>query len=1335
MRVDGCCCAPLWRLAVVVLCGLCFASASLPADPSILGVEPSRFEDAVARGLAIGDFQELNDLIRNAVVILPDTESTSLFLDLYLTNIRCTNFQVGDIIVRHIVQNKQTLTVQVDINQLDTVCTTDYEYYTFLFFGSGTAQITSSGNEALTSTVFSSPNFDYYAPLSSTLQSCEPVISLDDVVFEGGGLSIIPEGVEGLLRGLVARQAQRVLCEVLTSLSTTRLVEILRRNRAILADFTGGPPVDPIALERELERKRHPKLLSMTERETSTGKWFQVALEEVVNYLSAEVDDPDATRLSGKDMRLNVLLRQFLDDRAYVVDMSDLPIENGGVLYQGHDQLTETTITLDAVKLLGLDTFTMFKPVYAIGNLTLQTELSWDRLGFEFTLVIDIKPSTKEDSIISNPGSTNVVETVKVSFGFENLEGVASLLLAIDQDSLESLELGALMSGQRSIVACMLSTIFDVEFSNLSVEVGNVQPPTLDGFVSTGIDRVVTRAVDAAFAMYEGALLRAAPGFFQSAVKSIVNSQIANITATYGAIEDCVALEVPPAEFSGGFVDLRDLLLPAEESTSVGGSGLEPYGDLISNVVPIVEERLLSNGDDGTPKINGMLRPVTESQSGVVGTLTFPNEFLNLTRHGIWEPLVEKFAISLSHFTLENVDTLSQPLSLVRPTNSTILSNRMNFGPVEEHPLSGTVRLGLAVEGNESPLSMRNLVDVKMSVPSSAVSLDYLVQIKEKELLRFPLRDLSNIHCWLAAIPVPEVDVFGNLLDEPRGVQLTSVVAALSQTKFDVRCVSCTSPGGEALPEIMTALEDTQLVAKLEDRIDRVIEDLLLGYWEGLDVHTLLSSAPRQCPHSPYFVEGETENYFKLPGFPTLSKDSLETLVIVGALLAECSLIVVSKSHLLLPSKPRDPLSSQFSLVVPEYARLLDWTDLGSSVGSWAESVLEETREYLRSNATSDGDLKANTLVREKLLDEEGKMTVAIDGVSFESQGLMASLDGFHVMGLDSLSEIEVLLPMSPQTLQHRLRFQNITFVAEAKIQAEGSEEILRVVYSLEDVAILLTTFVAIDLEPLGDIKMGSVLDLDNVLPCLFSRFYDFDLPQLLVTADRVVDPVIQGFVDPEFLSDASESLTELFDRFRSDLKAAIPKVFDITVREVFNAMLEVYRKGERKVCQYAPGTPSSEFIDFRDLLLSPEGSKEFGGGGLSPYGDAFQTVFDLFNSKVGDFNASNTSSINDLLITPLTESQSNSSGMVEYAGIVLNTNGTIQLAGLNARMRFVVSDAKMENLDTVGKPLDLLQPVRDSPNTLRNSVGVGVGGRPLKLKAKVLIEVSDDGKWILSNW
>ena len=69
--------------------------------------------------------------------------------------------------------------------------------------------------------------------------------------------------------------------------------------------------------------------------------------------------------------------------------------------------MTQTTIVVDRVKLIGLDSFTRFDPFeMPTGKYTLQTGMAWEYLALEIDATVTIRPSTLDDSIIVDSAGT-----------------------------------------------------------------------------------------------------------------------------------------------------------------------------------------------------------------------------------------------------------------------------------------------------------------------------------------------------------------------------------------------------------------------------------------------------------------------------------------------------------------------------------------------------------------------------------------------------------------------------------------------------------------------------------------------------------------------------------------------------------------------------------------------------------------------------------------------------------------------------------------------------------------------------------------------------------------
>ena len=164
-------------------------------------------------------------------------------------------------------------------------------------------------------------------------------------------------------------------------------------------------------------------------------------------------------------------------------------------------QTTETIIELTNVRLVGLDTINRFDSLERAGNHTLFNHFSWEHLDVEMDFDLTIKPSSKDDSVIG--GSDEVVEEqMTITAGINEIDVDFHLLLAADKAKVGGMHIGSFFNTS-TILPCVLDTIHHVEVAGFAVETKSIDIPTLSGFISPGIDRVMTNAADALFNMYE----------------------------------------------------------------------------------------------------------------------------------------------------------------------------------------------------------------------------------------------------------------------------------------------------------------------------------------------------------------------------------------------------------------------------------------------------------------------------------------------------------------------------------------------------------------------------------------------------------------------------------------------------------------------------------------------------------------------------------------------------------------------------------------------------------------------------------------------------------------
>lgn len=196
--------------------------------------------------------------------------------------------------------------------------------------------------------------------------------------FEEDFASEVLEVFQGLIRGTVERAVGDVACSELSSIGTSlvaNMVDLAGENLGAYQGDMGEAVTDPLYLERNLDLPSTLVPLNLQGTEGEVGRTFNQLLLALDEYLGTSIPDPDGVSLSGNDLAVNVMLRSlFLEDRAFVVDPSTLGMEP--LLFEGHDRITQFSISLNQVRVLGLDTFTRFNPFRSIGRHTVQNELS-----------------------------------------------------------------------------------------------------------------------------------------------------------------------------------------------------------------------------------------------------------------------------------------------------------------------------------------------------------------------------------------------------------------------------------------------------------------------------------------------------------------------------------------------------------------------------------------------------------------------------------------------------------------------------------------------------------------------------------------------------------------------------------------------------------------------------------------------------------------------------------------------------------------------------------------------------------------------------------------------
>lgn len=189
---------------------------------------------SLRRSLAVGDFDEFNELFQNASIDLPDFEVSDrvigIRLKLGLKELYCEDISVGDILLTPNKESNQRLTFKVDLVDIALNCYGRFNYDYGFLDGNGRLEANINKSQASTVLAFRSSNFNLQPPSDSTVDSCDAEINIYNMEFRGGIVSRILDAAQRLvgnrIEGEIAGGASYVLLVVSLFVGRCRYLSI-----------------------------------------------------------------------------------------------------------------------------------------------------------------------------------------------------------------------------------------------------------------------------------------------------------------------------------------------------------------------------------------------------------------------------------------------------------------------------------------------------------------------------------------------------------------------------------------------------------------------------------------------------------------------------------------------------------------------------------------------------------------------------------------------------------------------------------------------------------------------------------------------------------------------------------------------------------------------------------------------------------------------------------------------------------------------------------------------------------------------------------------------------
>mmetsp|Transcript_13641 Transcript_13641/g.38382 ORF Transcript_13641/g.38382 Transcript_13641/m.38382 type:complete len:1474 (+) Transcript_13641:286-4707(+) len=438
-----------------------------------------------------------------------------------------------------------------------------------------------------------------------------------------------------------------------------------------------------------------------------------------------------------------------------------------------------------------------------------------------------------------------------------------------------------------------------------------------------------------------------------------------------------------------------------------------------------------------------------------------------------------------------------------------------------------------------------------------------------------------------------------------------------------------------------------------------------------------------------------------------------------------------------------------------------------TQIGKMFKSALGELDKRFGTDNGNNDDLGINILLRSYVLDENGALILDFDkflgrdALNFKLHDELTEtnigLKEVRIYGLDTMTKFDPLLVNGNHTLRNEFSWNTLTIEIDIALDMQpsslenavlqlapdavsrGISEDITIQFGAENVAVSTSLFALIDINSLSGFTFGSVLSLTDmadyswVLPCLLSAVQDFHFIELVVSAQKINAPAVDGFVDDgldRILSDFAEIAFEIYhDDFVEDV---LPNMLQNTIKTFINNQISLILEDTQNDADVCPkydnldGTTTEEYVDFRQFF-----NASFSAESESQYGEFPALLRDLIDKELLEADPSTgMPKINEVLIDPLTKSQSGTEGTLLFGGDgedIFNVVQRINIGGFDANVRLRASNIKIENLDTVVKPLILLDTVPTDPYLLNNSGTIGVEDRPVTLSTNFGFALIDE--------
>jgi hypothetical protein len=466
-----------------------------------------------------------------------------------------------------------------------------------------------------------------------------------------------------------------------------------------------------------------------------------------------------------------------------------------------------------------------------------------------------------------------------------------------------------------------------------------------------------------------------------------------------------------------------------------------------------------------------------------------------------------------------------------------------------------------------------------------------------------------------------------------------------------------------------------------------------------------------------------------------------------------------------VPENFTDPLYAERNYVPPDGVSLLSFASESNSssdsIGQFLVNAIVKQNSLLNGmvkdpQSPTGENLEINVFLRDNFLDETGAVSLTFDDweinkgdfnpVLFDGENKLSKfsirINGLNVVGLDTMTTFVPLIEIGEYTFRNELGWDQLSLALDLSITIETTTvddpilvsptpvtimENITVSLDLERIDVNASIFLAIDQNKFDTLPLGSLLK--NPVVCFLSALDTLEVSGLEVSLGQFSKPVITGFVSPGFERLVSTLVDAAFVAYEPTLTRAIPYFFQVPARDIIkNSFIDKFVGDQNECISDALEIPETSVVDFRDLLLPSQEAVSYGGIGTDPYGKLLHSVYDIVKDEFFSVdNSTGLAAVNKKFLADFGVRQSGTAGRLSFPGNLLNNERVIRRSGKETYVHVRIYDAYIENIDTVGVPLTLLEPVSNNAYLLENEGSIGVS-RPLRVGFRFFLSISKSG-------